>query len=154
MATGGVDERRPRPVRGVSRGFLVNAFSGDLVVDSVDLAYSQRIRTFRIVLGGDRFRVVGDRSVRFGYHEPSRWGVITPLAREADVTMTLPAGTEAFRVRLDETTVWQLGEGGARALCEPVAEIERPDGARVWVFTPMDGALDCDLPANGPQPAD
>jgi hypothetical protein len=136
----------PRPPR---HTFAVNAFSGEVVVDSIDLAWPERVRTLRIVVGARNLRVSGDRSVAFGFHEPSRWGVITPRVDEAGITLELPAGVGSFKLRVAGEPIWVLRDGRGDALCEPVARIQRPDGTVVWVFNPRSGAMECE---SGPGP--
>jgi hypothetical protein len=103
----------------------------------------------RIVVGARNLRVSGDRSVAFGFHEPSRWGVITPRVDEAGITLELPAGVGSFKLRVAGEPIWVLRDGRGDALCEPVARIQRPDGTVVWVFNPRSGAMECE---SGPGP--
>jgi hypothetical protein len=141
----------PREVRKRRRrGFRVTAYTGASVADSVDVAYPERLRALTILLGAEAFRVSGDRSVRFAYDEEIRWGVIAPRADRAEVTLELPADVEHFKVRVDDGVVWELKAGRGRAYCEPVAEVRRPDGTRLWVFTPDAGRLDCPAAPGGP----
>ena len=125
--------------------FIVNAFSGGLVTDSVNLAYLNRVKAFKIILGGERFAVRGDRSVGFEYHEPSRWGVITPNVEDAEITLELPSDLRVFKLRIGDTVIWEFDNGRAEAYCEPVAEVLRRDGKLVWVFTPDAGRLTCPI---------
>jgi hypothetical protein len=131
----------PLPLR---HSFVVNAYSGTAVTDSVDVAHPERVRMLKILVGGRGFSVTGNRSVSFGYHEPSRWGVITPRVADAAVTVTLPTDVDFFKVRLGGTVIWETSRGRAQAHCEPVAEIELPGGeGTLWLFTPEDGRLEC-----------
>jgi hypothetical protein len=134
---------RPGRVRHRRLGFTVSAYTGALVADSVDVVYPERIRALKIVLGAEHFRVSGDRSVRFGYDEPIRWGVVAPGVDEAEVTVELPDDIELFKVRIGGAVIWELEQGRARAYCEPVAEIRRAGGRDIWVFTPEAGHLSC-----------
>lgn len=138
--------------RSVRKRLTVNAYFGDLVADSVDLAYTPRIKMFKIVVGGSEFRVTGDRSVDFRYHEGSRWGVITPRADQATITVELPTRVRSFKVRVDGTTIWEYDIGRGRSHCDPVAEIIQRDGRNSWVFTPDNGRLECTI-SRGPRPA-
>jgi len=131
----------PLPLR---HSFVVNAYSGMAVTDSVDVAHPERVRMLKILVGGRGFSVTGNRSVSFGYHEPSRWGVITPRVADAAVTVRLPTDVDFFKVRLGGTVIWETSRGRAEAHCEPVAEIELPGGeGTLWLFTPEDGRLEC-----------
>lgn len=125
------------------RVFAVNAFLGPPVVDSADVAYPERIAMLKIIVGGERFSVTGDRSVAFGYHKPSRWGVVTPRADSAEVTIEIPSELTDFHIRVGDSVIWELSEGVGRAFCHPVAEIERRDGRTLWSFTPTSGRLTC-----------
>lgn len=131
------------PARTPRYRFVVNAFSGALVTDSVDLGYTDRIRAFKIVLGARSFAIRGDRSVSFAFHQESRWGVITPRAPETEITLELPADVGIFKVRVRDTVIWELKDGRGQAYCEPLAEVERRDGRKVWVFTPDAGRFTC-----------
>jgi hypothetical protein len=129
----------PRP----RRSFAVNAFIGPAVVDSADVAYPGRIAMLKVIVGGERFSVIGDRSVAFGYHKPTRWGVVTPRADSVEVTIEIPAELRDFRIRIGDSVVWEMVDGVGKAYCDPVAEIERPDGRTLWSFTPIAGQLSC-----------
>ncbi len=121
----------------------VNAFTGHLVVDSADVQDLERVRALKIIVGGRSFRVAGNRSVRFGYAEEIRWGVVAPRSDGVDVTLELPADIESFKLRVGGAAIWEVEDGRGRAHCEPVAEIEAPDGRLIWVFTPEEGRLRC-----------
>lgn len=125
------------------RSLAVNAFIGPAVVDSADVAYPERIAMLKVIVGGERFSVTGDRSVGFGYHKPSRWGVVTPRADSVEVTIEIPAELTEFHIRIGDSVIWEMEDGVGRAFCDPVAEIERRDGRTLWSFTPMAGRLTC-----------
>jgi hypothetical protein len=124
------------------REFRIEPFRGPLVVDSMDVAYPERARVFRIRLGRRDFRIVGDRSVRFSFHGPSRWGVMTVGDTAARVDLELPAGTERFTVRVRGRAIWVLDPSGARALCGPASRVARPDGGEDWTFH-LEAGLSC-----------
>jgi hypothetical protein len=132
--------------------FRVHAFAGPLVVDSVDVAHPERARTLKIRLGRRDFRVIADRSVRFGYHRPTRWGVVTVRDTAAHVEIELPAAASRFRVRVAGRTIWRLHPLGADALCEPVARVRRKDGGEDWVFD-LAAGLVCRPEQSGARPA-
>jgi hypothetical protein len=135
--------RRSVPMPTIRHSFVVNAYSGRAVTDSVDVAYPERLRTLKIVMSGRDFSVTGNRSVSFGYHEPSRWGVITPRVAGAAVTIQLPGDVDLFKVRLGGAVIWEAIKGRAVAHCEPVSEINLPGEGTLWLFTPDEGRLDC-----------
>lgn len=135
--------RRSVPMPTLRHSFVVNAYSGSAVTDSVDIAYPERLRMLKIVVSGRDFSVTGNRSVSFGYHEPSRWGVVTPRVGGAAVTIRLPTGLDLFKVRLGGAVIWETIRGHAEAHCEPVSEIRLPGEGTLWLFTPDEGRLDC-----------
>lgn len=136
----------------------VNAFNGHLIVDSADVRDLERVRALKIIVGGRSFRVAGNRSVRFGYAEEIRWGVVAPRSDGVDVTLELPADVQSFKLRVGGTAIWEVKDGRGRAHCEPVAEIQARDGRLIWVFTPEEGRLRCSaekgsqLAVRGPLP--
>lgn len=149
---GGGAPMQPVGVPLVRHTFTVNAFSGELVADSVDVLYPERIQALKIIVGGDVFRVSGDRSVSFRYWEKARWGMITPRAEELEVTVEVPSDVASLEIRIGGVVVWDYKNGQGRAHCDPVAEIRRRDGRFEWVLTPEAGQLRC--PADrGPIPA-
>ncbi len=121
----------------------VNAFTGHLIVDSADVQNLDRVRALKIIVGGRSFRVAGNRSVRFGYDEEIRWGVVAPRSDGVEVTLELPADIQVFKLRVGGAAIWEVKDGRGRAHCEPVAEIEAQDGRLIWVFTPEEGRLRC-----------
>ena len=149
---GGGAPTQPVGVPLVRHTFTVNAFSGELVADSVDVLYPERIQALKIIVGGDVFRVSGDRSVSFRYWEKARWGMITPRSEELEVTVEVPSDVASLEIRIGGVVVWDYKNGQGRAHCDPVAEIRRRDGRFEWVLTPEAGQLRC--PADrGPIPA-
>lgn len=122
---------RPAPT---ASEFRVQAFAGPLVVDSVNIALPQHARVLRVRLGRREFRVSGDRAVKFEYHAPTRWGVLTIREAGARVDLELPSGAERFLLKLDGQVLWRLNTAGARALCQPVARVRRKGGGDDWVF--------------------
>jgi hypothetical protein len=141
----------PEPLQEYERprhSFRVNAFIGTLELDSAGVAYIDRVRVLKVVLGAAGLKVSGDRSVQFGYAEESRWGVVVPRFESTEVTLELPAEITRFKLRTDDGVIFEVWEGRGRAYCEPVAEIRDRAGRDIWVFTPVDGRLEC--PPSGP----
>lgn len=122
--------------------FRIDAFRGPLVVDSIDVANPERARILRIRLGRSDFRVMADRAVGFGFHEPTRWGVLTIRDTAARVDVEIPAGASRFTLRVAGRRVWTLNSAGARALCQPFSRVTRRDGGEDWVFH-LEGGLIC-----------
>ncbi len=142
----------PEPPAPTRSEFWIDAFRGPLVVDSIDIAHPERARVLRIRLSRRNFRVSGDRALGFAFHGPTRWGVLTVRDTAAIVELELPAEARRFLLRVAGRAIWLLHSAGARALCEPVARVRRPDGGEDWVFH-LESELVCREEPQGARPA-
>jgi hypothetical protein len=120
-------------------------FAAPLAPETIFLPDLARFRAITVRVEGDDFRIGASRPLSLQKGDP-RHLEIRPAGTPLELTVTIPAGTAAFRLDTADGTALTVRGGEIAVHCEPHTRQWLP-GARGWVtFTPLAGELRCAPP--------